>query len=474
MSNLKKVAKNALSLLTAELVRKTVAFVYIAVAVRYLSVGDFGVYTLIMTFLLFAGFFADFGIEMVVTRDVSKDKTKANMIFSNAVLAMFVTSIISWIAMSLIVIKLGYPQLTRDLIIISGISLVFEGIAQPSRAILKAFEHMEVLAVISSLVSLASAVVGIVALKSGFGLPVLIWIMVGTSFLNALITFSQIHGRFVVFSLNFDYKFCWQIFKQALPIAFLMASTIIIRKIDILMLSKMKTVNDIAIYGVPVKMIDFLTVCTGCAVGALFPHMSAQSEKSFDTLKQTHEKSLSFFILLGFAVAVGITVLAERIIVALFGMSYVASAFPLKILIWGFFFSIIAGPMGSILIILKDKLFKVVSFVGLVVILNIVLNMLWIPRYSYIGASVSTIVCSIAVFLLKYSLAGETFKELPNALSISLRPCIAAIVMGVIMYGIREFNLAVVIITGFFVYGGTLFLLGEFKHSRYDFLKRLV
>jgi len=253
-----------------------------------------------------------------------------------------------------------------------------------------------------------------------------------------------------------------------------MACSIILRKIDIVMLSKMKEITDVAIYGVSVKLIDFLIALSGSAAGALFPFMSAQWGISPHLSKQTYEKSLGLFVVLGFGLATGITILADKIIPLLFGGKYILSVLPLRILIWSFFFSLVGGPIVLILIISKDRLSRFVLFSIMVVILNISLNLLLIPRYSYAGASVATLICSIAIFGLKFLAADYLFEKRPNLFKVSLRPFLAACLMGAIILPLRNCNLFLVILLSGIIYLSALTVLGEFKEKRYDFLHTFI
>jgi len=470
MSNLSRIFKNAVSLLTAEVVRKLVAFLFITFVIRYLPMADFGIYTLIITFIMFAGFFANFGIETVIIRDVAKDRSNAKAILSNAVLVLLSIALVCWILMSLIAMQLGYALMTRNLIVLAGSVLVFEALIQSFGAIAKAYERMEIVAGISGTVSIVSSLFGIALLKLGFGLTSLIWLKVISTIINALCLVTAVNVKFFGFKFSFNHRLAADVIKQAFPIAMLMACTIILKKIDIIMLSKMKGIEDVAIYGVPVRFTDFLTVCTGCVLGALFPFLSVQSQKSEEQFKKTYDKSLSLFVVMGLGITLMVSLFAGKFIMLLFGSQYAQSVLPLRILLWGFFFGLVAGPIGTILIIQKNKLYQVLFYTALIVIVNIVLNLYLIPKYGVVGASISTLLCAVLVFIMKFLMSKQIFGALVNLPLVFWRPLLAASVSAVTIWYMRSFNLFVLVPLSAVLYMWTLILLGEFKQEKYDFL----
>jgi O-antigen/teichoic acid export membrane protein len=471
MPSLLRLLKNAFSLLTTELVNAAIGVVFTAFLVRHLSVSDFGVYTTITVFLAFGSLFADLGVSQVIVRDVAQERDSGRVVLPNAILIALSLAILAWGGLILLAAVFNYSGRVQGLLLVAGAALLFKAVAQLSAATVRAFERMEILAAINSGVSIVSSALGILLLEMGKGLSAQVGLIVASAAVTALLLSVIVHFRFVPFSLTFQAAVSRRILWETLPVAILLGCNIVLTKSDLVMLSKMQTMAAVGIYGASVKVIDFLDIFTTSSLGAMLPFMAARWNQSSTSALRNYQRALRVFIVLGTAVTVGVFMLSGDIVTLVFGASYQSTALPLQILIWALFFNFLSGPVGLFLLVSRERLFDVIPYALGVTALSVVLNLFLIPRYGYIGASGVRVIISALLFAVKIRIMGCFLERRPLWLKLAVRPMIAAAVMGVLIFLMRDLSLLLIVPVGALTYLIVLLGLGEFRAEEYKFLQ---
>ena len=186
------------------------------------------------------------------------------------------------------------------------------------------------------------------------------------------------------------------------------------QRIDIIMLSTMSGMANVGFYGVPVRLISTLNIPFTSLSVALLPRVSIYFNKA-RSLKNIYKQSQRFYIFLGLIITIIIFLFSKQIISILFGSKYIEGNAhnALRILILAFLINKISGPAGVVILSMEEKLNKFIPFAFFGAILNIGLNLLWIPRYGILGASLATLICAlvtsfIELFLVKSVLRGSS------------------------------------------------------------------
>ena len=186
--------------------------------------------------------------------------------------------------------------------------------------------------------------------------------------------------------------------RTALPIAATGGMTIIYDRVDVLMLSKLDTTRAVAIYNVPLTILQYSMIVPAIIATAFFPLLAetlrtspAQARESFGLLSR-------MFVLISVPVAIVLSAGGETVLTTLFGGRYRDSAAPLAVLAW----SIVLGFFNyllwySLLAAYREGMKFVIMVVGLG--LNVGLNLVLIPAYGPRGAAISLICSDLLVVL---------------------------------------------------------------------------
>jgi len=164
-------------------------------------------------------------------------------------------------------------------------------------------------------------------------------------------------------------------------------------------------------------------------------------------------------LILGIPIGVGTTLLARRIILLIFGEGYAPSVVVLQLLIWSMVFIFANAPFFR-LFESTNKQIVVTKITGLMVIVNVAINLILIPKFSYVGASIATLITEFVVVTLAFVLAERNLYVVNKAelAGIMLRVVSASTIMGLFVAYFQASNLFLLVISAGLLYFGVLYI----------------
>ena len=109
----------------------------------------------------------------------------------------------------------------------------------------------------------------------------------------------------------------------------------------------------------------------------------------------------------------------------------------MQILIWTVVFLFINGVATSLLNSI-GKEFEVTKIYIVAAIFNIVLNYFMIPRYTYIGASIATVLSEILILaLMMHRISKTEYKPDKSLLKTVIKLTISGIILAIVLYAIN-------------------------------------
>lgn len=111
--------------------------------------------------------------------------------------------------------------------------------------------------------------------------------------------------------------------------------------------------------------------------------------------------------------------------------------------------------------------------VGISAAFNIVLNMIFIPYYSYIGAAAATVLSELLLYILFLYYIGKAYDDVKLNREF-IKPAAASALMALMIYPLREINLLLVIGAAALIYLISLILLREFREEDRALLMNLL
>jgi O-antigen/teichoic acid export membrane protein len=198
-----------------------------------------------------------------------------------------------------------------------------------------------------------------------------------------------------IFELNFNISAYKGVILSSLPLGLMIIFNYIYFRVDTILLSILSSSEAVGIYGLSYKFFDFLIAIPLFISNAVYPLLlSAKEDKTkFNSLSIKY-----FLVFLFFSIAIAIPFWFISPLFSLIKPQFGASALPFRILLLSLPLFFVTSFMQWILIVLqKHKHLMYIYFLSL--ILNIILNILFIPKYSYFASAYITIFSEGLVFI---------------------------------------------------------------------------
>jgi O-antigen/teichoic acid export membrane protein len=458
MDTAKTVGKNILVLFVSQIASMGLGFFYLIISARYLGPELFGLLTFGLAFTGIFGLLLDLGLNNLAIREVARDKSRANDYLSNITFIKLLAGVITFGLTAVAAHILGYMGETIAVVYLLTLSTIFVAFTASFYAIFQSFEKMEyqsVGAILSSLVLLTGAIFLIVrgAAVVAFAAMYLI--------ANALVfgySFFICARKFHLFKPKVDLDFWWPTIRQALPFGLSGVFVTIYFWIDSLLLSLIQGNQAVGWYNAGYRLVFSLLFIPTIFSAAVFPAMSRFHVSSHDSLELMWQEFLRFMLILSIPIAVGTTLLAGKIIALVFGEGYAPSVAVLQLLIWSLVL-IFANSTFIRLFESTNKQIVVTKITGLMVVVNVAINLELIPKFSYVGASIAILITELISLVLFFLLAERALylHKKTELASIALRIIGASAIMGLFIAYIQNLNLILVIVSATLLYFGTLY-----------------
>lgn len=291
-------------------------------------------------------------------------------------------------------------------------------------------------------------------------------------------TITIISG-YLAFVLNFIYSFKWinlkplqnYNFKQHLKpilIFFAMACAITVyTNLDTVMLGFMKTNTDVGYYSVAIKIKNVLVGLITALGAVLLPRCSYYIKQNlFNEFKKVSSKAMSFIFVFSVPLLIYFMLFAKYTVLFLFGSDFTGSIIPMQVIMPTLLFIGITNLIGYQIMVPLGKENLILYSVIAGGIIDIILNLLLIPRYSATGAALGTVFAELIVLLFQVvAMKKYVLNNMKNQEYIKIISAIfLAIVISLYLTKFGNDNLFAIIISAssfFIVYITVLFLTKE-------------
>jgi O-antigen/teichoic acid export membrane protein len=455
-----RVAHNTIIQVLGKFIATLLGLVAIALITRYLGRGGFGQYTTIITFLSFFGITADLGLTLVTVQMISQPGINQNKIISNLFSLRFVSALIFLGLAPLVVFFFPYDPLVKIGVAVTTLSFFFMALNQVLVGIFQKNLRMDKVSIaeISGRVILVISVIA--AIRLNYGLLGIMAAMVISSAINFILHYL-FSTKFVKIKFSFDKAIWKEIINKSWPLALTIVFNLIYLKTDTLILSLIKSQEEVGIYGAAYKVIDVLITIPFMFAGLILPIITASwAGRNKERFKSILQKSFDIMVMLAIPLAVGAQFTASSVMTLVAGENFNDSGPILKVLILAASI-IFIGSMFTHGIIAIDKQKKIINayiFAGITAVIG---YLIFIPRYSYFGAAWVTIYSESVVVLASAYLVWRHTNFLPN-LKIFFKSLAASIIMGASIYlaqTIYQLNLFIILTLATVAYFGALYIL---------------
>jgi O-antigen/teichoic acid export membrane protein len=373
----------------------------VSLLTRYLGLGGYGEFTLVFAYLAIFGVIADFGLHLSMIKILPRYKKDQKKIIGSYFTIRFLFVIASGLIALLCLLFVPYSFETKILILIGSIGVGIGYLSGFGNAIFQSKLRVDLITYIDILGKIITIFFIYLFIQLRLNIYFIIFtILIGNIASFMLSTYYLIKRH--EFSLDFDKKITQDLLSISIPVGITAFFTLLYFKIDTLLLSFFKSSTDIAFYGVSYKIFENLLILWGFYMASAYPILSSKVNKNAEFNKFLKQCIILAIIGSSIIIVVGY-IFAPLLITIIAGEEFLVSAESLRILL----FSIPVFFINNIfyhVILLRDKMWTLVGVLIGSLLFNIVINLIVIPKYSFIGTSYTTVITELFTFIFYFYL----------------------------------------------------------------------
>ena len=436
-------------------------YLFTAILARFAGVEFLGIYSLASSVTRIGEVFGRAGLHSGVMRFVSRlDKEteietvrqrilsglKLGLLFGIVIMILQI-ALADWLAFELF----NGSDLLKTVLIISAVSLPFATIMAISAFATQGYKLLKykvmVLNIIRPAIMLVCVLVSISFFTKDTAVKYPLLISAVFSSFAAIIFLNKLTN--IKISQIFSGVIDKELLRFSYPLMFVTILGTLMHWMDILMLGYFTDTTTVGLYHPAARTAGLLRTVLLAFMGIFAPMMSDYHRQGeVGEMGKLYKLIVRWIVSLSLPLAIIIIIYSKKIMM-LFGVQYLSASNVLMVLTTAAFIQTLFGGGGQTLTMTgftKVNLFNSI----IVVLINITLNLLWIPQYGIIGAAYATLISMALLGLLRIVEVNHLIKITPFSLKL-LKPIIAGIIMTAVLIYIKPVVLPLHTITSLII-----------------------
>ena len=388
------------SLFASNLLMAALGALALKLMTHRLGPDSYGIFVTATTVVSTSEFLTDLGVNSVTGREIARNPKDAEKVLSfnlglrlslSAVLIPFV-----WVIGDLV--YRASPEDVRFGIAIVAITVPFDAI----RAVSVGYFVSSISNHWTAAINLFQQVLWVsglaFALSVGAGVRGCFYAYLGSMVILAAVSYGLVY-RQVRFRPRFSVRNWVRIIRQSISIGLIQIIGVVYLRADIILLSVMTSVYQVAIYGLAYAFITFFEFFSSAFMTSMLPVMTRSRPEE---LKPAIEWAVSYMAMANCLIAAGVICIGPAVVRLVSSNKFGSAATPLSILAVSLVFSSLRNIFGFACFS-RDRHQKLVPVTIAALVLNVILNLIAIPRWGVNGSAGATVV-SEAFALMAYYL----------------------------------------------------------------------
>lgn len=396
-TNRQTFAKNTFWMTFGNLSGRLIRAGIIIYAARILGAGGWGLFSYGITLVTFLTVFVDIGIDSIMLRESAKAKEDlvrqgqiiSTSLFIKLVLLAIGVSVVLFVAPLFAVL----PGVKRLFGFMAAV-LVFDSLRNFGFSIIRSKEKMELEAALYMLTNVAIVAAGIISLHLR---PTVMSFTASYAFgtaMGMLATFYVLKKEAVKAFSHFSKPLVKEILYSAWPFAVSGVLGLLLLNTDILIIGQLRSAQDVGFYSAAVRIVQLLYLFGNIMSLSSLPIFSRFVKEEHEKIKTALRNILRFSLAFSIPIALlGITA-GGPIIDFVFGKEYSPATLSFQVLLLTLAFNSLASVLGNIVFVYnKQKMLTIYTAIG--GFLNVILDLMLIPRFGINGSAFATLFSSI-------------------------------------------------------------------------------
>ena len=376
----------------SKILSMVVSFLATIFIARNLGPTNFGQLSYAVSFIGIFSFIASLGIENVLYRDLIKYPEQRNKYLGSAFTIKIVAGIVTALITIILAIFYTKDDVSKLLIYILSGTFIFNSF-QIINYEFQAKIKSKYPAIIAFIITIILNILKIGLICYSKGVIYLSLVLLLESILYAAFYWfayeQKLSGK--VSDWQFDMGVAKNLLHDSWPLIFTSAFVLVYSRIDQILIKAFIDAHAVGIYDAAVKIAEVWYFIPGIIVTSLFPAI-INAKKISEGLYYARIKKLALgLVTLSIVIALPVTLLSSFIISIIYGSAYSNGVIILQIYVWACTSMFLGLLIDNYLI--TENYRKILLFRSFVpMILNVILNLIWIPKYGITGSAYATLI----------------------------------------------------------------------------------
>ncbi len=369
-----------------------ITYSYVA---RIISPSGIGKVAFVNSVLSYFIYIATLGIPSYGLRECAKlrnDKEKLSKTFQELLIINLVSTMFAYILLFIVIISVNKLYNYKILFLIMSSQIFLNSIGV--EWLYQALEEYSYITIRSVFFKVIGVLLTFILIKSPDDILLYGFLTIFAASANYICNFINIH-KYITFKKfkNYNLK------KHFKPIFSLLTASIIISiyaNFDIVMLGFISSEYEVGLYNAALKIKSILLSLSTAITAVMIPRISYYIQKKDEKgINKLLIKSLQISLLIAFPVCIYCLLFSKNILLFVCGISYIEAENTLKLLMILILPLILTNLFGNQILIPfgKENRFSQSVFIGMWI--NLILNLLLIPKYGASGAAFGSIITEI-------------------------------------------------------------------------------
>jgi O-antigen/teichoic acid export membrane protein len=409
----KKILVNTLTQFGSRAISILLSLLSVSLLTRYLGVEGYGDFTLVFTFLTFFALTADIGFNVTLVREFSRQKNISSLEKATFLNVKLILVSLSTVLTIVALVIFPYSKFLKKAIIIGTIITVLGNMISYGTSILQSKIRLDLVALIEVITKVVSVITVIYFININASFYYILCAILIGNLAGFCITVYYIRD-YIVFKVHIDQKLLQKLFKIAIPLGITSVLTLFYFKVDTLLLSVIKTPSDVGIYGLAYNVLENILMAWGLLMASVFPLLSQfHGQNNSLSYKDLLRKTVFILVIMSIFIIIFGNIFSYFIMRVLGGSKFFASMAPFKILLFSVPFFFLNNLIYNVIVSFGRTKYLIIPLV-ISLLINILLNLYAIPRYGFIGASITTVITEIINSVIYFIILNMKFKSEKN------------------------------------------------------------
>lgn len=407
MDLFKKVSTQTLWQVLGKIITSVSTLIILGLITRNFGTSGTGVYTLALTYLSFFYLACDLGLNAYLLPTIIEDKKTWNKLLGLRIMWGIFLTVLSFSILPFLPFN---STILSNMVYLGSLTILLNAIYITANAYFQSRLRYDLSTLILGATTLISfvGIYSLGTLVSKIDYLILPHLVGWTA--AAILSLILIKRLTSLIKPIFDKKFITQTYLNVWPLALTLILNTLYFRADSFILASFRSFSEVGMYNLPYQLFQSALIIPTFITNAYYPLMIVNLKKN--RLKFIKELDMMLYFMLGLSILGGILTwfLAPLIIQLLAGSTISSSVSALRILSLSYPAFFISSVLMWLLVSMKrQKSILLIYSIGL--ILNIFLNYLFIPQYSFIASTWITVVCEYLILILEIFLTISVLRK---------------------------------------------------------------